>query len=393
MGKARRVSVSAGNYYHTKETDSIYLKSDEQYNVSLPSLNGKIEGKVNQYYIIKEIDSGSYGRVYLVYDEIINKYFACKMISKSRLKRNFRLSRLARRRNITGEEEEQYDPEEHLLQIKKEVAILKNLTKHPNIVLLVEVLNDTREDNIYLVFELCEKGKLMDIQINKKAEPYTEEKARKYFRDVVLGLEYCHFKKIIHRDIKPDNILVTADDNIKISDFGISYIFNEDQEDATISNKNASPLYLPPEACSSDVPYMKGKAMDIWSLGVTLYALVHGYCPFEDADVINLYKKIENDPVVYSPTISEDLKDLLSKLLQKDPEKRITIQEIKRHPWVTEHDTNPMLSTEENCIYEDITDEEIENSIQPGFMFVSKVNIKYIFFYSFLIKTNNILKY
>jgi len=111
--------------------------------------------------------------------------------------------------------------------------------------------------------------------------------------------------------------------------------------------------------------------------------LVHGYCPFEDTNIINLCKKIEEDPVIYSPTISDDLKDLLSKMLQKDPDKRITIPDIKTHPWVTEHNTNPMLSTEENCIYEDITEEEIENAVQPAFMFVSKVCIKIIFIYKY----------
>jgi len=76
---------------------------------------------------------------------------------------------------------------------------------------------------------------------------------------------------------------------------------------------------------------MKGKAVDIWALGVTLYSFVHGYCPFEDTNIINLCKKIEEDPVVYSPNISEDLKDLLSKMLQKDPDKRITLPDIKEH--------------------------------------------------------------
>ncbi len=121
---------------------------------------------------------------------------------------------------------------------------------------------------------------------------------------------------------------------------------------------------------------MKGKAVDIWALGVTLYSFVHGYCPFEDTDVINLCRKIEEDPVIYSPTISPELKDLLSKMLQKDPDKRITLPEIKKHCWVTEYNKNPMMSTEENCIYEEITDEEIANAVQPAFMFVSKVKKK-----------------
>jgi len=359
---------TSSSYTHSiKETDSIYLKSEEPNNVSLPSLHCITEGKVNQYHFIKEIDSGAYGHVYMVYDENINKYFACKVISKSRLKRNFRFTQLAGRRSGNASENDPLD------QIKREVAIFKKMTKHPNIASLVEVLDDAKEDNIYMVFELCEKGKIMDIKVNERVEPFTEEKARKYFRDIVLGLEYCHYKKIIHRDIKPENLLLTANDKVKISDFGISYMFNENQDDANIFDKNASPLFCPPEACSSERKCMKGKAVDIWALGVTLYSFVHGFCPFEDTNIINLCKKIEEDEVEYSSTISEELKDLLSKMLQKDPEKRITLPDIKEHCWVTENNTNPMMSTEENCIYEEINDEEIENAIQPAFMFVSKL--------------------
>jgi len=368
--------ISSSTSHSIKETDSIYIKSEEPNNVSLPSLQCMTKGKVNQYHFIKEIDSGSYGRVYMVYDENINKYFACKVISKSRLKRNYRFTQVARRRNISQLSNGNNMPEEDPLdQIKKEVAIFKKMTKHPNIASLVEVLDDAKEDNIYMVFELCEKGKIMNIKVNEKVEPFTEERARKYFKDIVLGLEYCHYKKIIHRDIKPDNLLLTANDKVKITDFGISYMFNENQDDANLFDKNASPLFCPPEACSTERKCMKGKAVDIWALGATLYSFVHGHCPFEDDNVINLCKKIEEDQVVYSPTLSDELKDLLSKMLQKDPDKRITLPEIKEHCWVTENGTNPMMSTEENCIYEEVNDDEIQNAIQPAFMFVSKVNI------------------
>jgi len=366
--KSKHSSNHKGNSNYAcsiKETDSIYLKTEE---------DSLVERKVNQYHFINEIDSGSYGHVFTVYDENINKYFACKVISKSKLKRNFRFTQVARRRNITpmsnGGNSQEDDPFD---QIKREVAIFKKMTKHPNIASLVEVLDDAKDDNIYMVFELCEKGKIMDIRVNERVEPFSEEKARKYFRDIVLGLEYCHYKKIIHRDIKPENLLLTADDKVKITDFGISYMFNENQDDANIFDKNASPLFCPPEACSTERKSMKGKAVDIWALGATLYSFVHGYCPFEDNNIINLCKKIEEDPVVYSPTITDSLKDLLSKMLQKDPDKRITLPEIKEHPWVTENGTNPMLSTEKNCIYEEINDEEIQNAIQPAFKFVSKL--------------------
>jgi len=170
--------------YSVKETDSIYLKSEEPGNVSLPSLNCMTEGKVNQYYFIKEINSVSYGRVYLVYDENVNEYFACKVISKSRLKRNFRFAQVARRRSFTPSINGDVPnvPCDPLESIKKEVAIFKKITKHPNIALLVEVLDDAREDNIYMVFQLCEKGKVMDIQVNKKSRTIYRRKSQKVFQ-------------------------------------------------------------------------------------------------------------------------------------------------------------------------------------------------------------------
>jgi len=112
------------------------------------------------------------------------------------------------------------------------------------------------------VFELCEYGQVMKVSACDVVRPFTEKLARRYFRDILLGLEYrkfvskvtnpsVHYKKIIHRDIKPENLLLAMDGTVQLADFGISQIFFDDQEDAELLDKNASPAFSPPEAFSS----------------------------------------------------------------------------------------------------------------------------------------------
>ncbi|KAJ3092245.1 Calcium/calmodulin-dependent protein kinase kinase 1 [Quaeritorhiza haematococci] len=361
--------------HHVIETSTIYAKHESPH--TLVSPRGEPEqsqGKVNQYHIMKDIGAGAYGRVVLCRNEQNGLYYACKIISKSRLKKKFRWAGCGGHRPaIGGAGPAPALAADHLANIKWEIAILKKVSKHPNINALIEVLDDAKEDNLYMIFELCEYGPIMNIKLYEPVRPFAEELARTYFRDVVLGLEYLHYKRIIHRDLKPENLLLTAEGRVKIADFGISHMFGEGDDDPVLENKNASPLFSPPEACQTETKQLKGKAMDIWSLGVTLYCLVHGRCPFEDANILDLYSKICKDSAVIADTLSVPLQDLLDRMLQKEPDNRITLPEVKVHPWVTCGGTWPMMSTGENCVFEEVTEEEVENAFSPAMMFVSKI--------------------
>ena len=151
-------------------------------------------------------------------------------------------------------------------------------------------------------------------------------------------------------------------------------MFDEGDEDPVLSDKNASPLFCPPEACDTLAKQLKGRAVDIWALGVTLFCFVHGSFPFEDSNIIDLYKKIFSDEPLISDKLSSEVKDLLQKMLRKNPAERIGLTEIKSHPWVTSNGDSPLLSTEDNCVFEDVTEEEVEHAVRPAIMFFSKVS-------------------
>jgi serine/threonine protein kinase len=116
-----------------------------------------------------------------------------------------------------------------------------------------------------------------------------------------------------------------------------------------------------------------GRAADVWSLGITLYALVHGRCPFESDDILTLAERIKHEEIRYSSIISPLLIDLMSAMLKKNPADRLTVAEIKVHPWVTLRGSDPMISTEENCIYEEVTDEEVKSAFKPAVKLVIRL--------------------
>lgn len=214
-----------------------------------------------------------------------------------------------------------------LFLIREEIAIMKKLN-HPNLVSLIEVLDDPEEDSLYMVLEMCKKGVIMNVGLDEVAVPYVEEECRCWFRDLILGIEYLHAQGVVHRDIKPDNLLLTDDDVLKIVDFGVSEMFEKPEQMRTAKSAG-SPAFLPPELCVAKHGDVSGTAADIWSMGVTLYCLRYGRIPFHRLGVLEMYDAIKTD----TPAIPEDenpsFKDLIMRLMEKDPEKRITMPEIR----------------------------------------------------------------
>ncbi|KAI9334268.1 kinase-like domain-containing protein [Obelidium mucronatum] len=235
--------------------------------------------------------------------------------------------------------------------VRREIAIMKKL-HHPHIVRLFEVLHDPSSETIYMVYELLEKGVVMDISLDQVAQPFSETQARFYFRQLILGIEYLHENQISHRDIKPDNLLISKDNVLKIVDFGVSEMFSNEGNDKTKATEG-SPAFFSPELCTSNHGELSARAVDVWAIGVTLYCFVLGKLPFggNGGSIVDLYEDIKKaNPDLSSPLLSADLTDLLQKLLDKNPISRITVDGIREHPWTTERATNPLLpSKAQNC--------------------------------------------
>ncbi|ORX97646.1 kinase-like protein [Basidiobolus meristosporus CBS 931.73] len=333
--------------------------------------------QLNQYTLKEKLGQGAYGSVYYGIDGVDGSAYAIKELSKAQLRKNNQSNMLRERSMGRGIgrgrgrglfaikaaqklEEENGNP---LDLVRSEVAILKKLS-HPNIVNLREVLDNKNDDAIYMVFEMCKKGAVMDVQLGKTVEPYTEDKCRHYFRQMVLGFEYLHENGIVHRDIKPDNLLIAADDTLKIVDFGVSEMFVKG--DDRMKKSAGSPAFMAPELCSGSSNGISGRATDIWSMGVTLYCLAFGTLPFSANSIVEIYDSVKNQELKIPDTASPELKDLLEKLLDKNPETRIHMDAIRIHPWLTKDGQEPLPSTEENCatVVTSITDEEINSAIR-----------------------------
>ncbi|XP_035665746.1 calcium/calmodulin-dependent protein kinase kinase 2-like [Branchiostoma floridae] len=314
--------------------------------------------QLNQYRLKEEIGKGAYGVVKLAYDEKDDTNYAMKIISKKKLiKRDF--FRRPPTRGAGGRSGAA-TASRGLQQIYKEIAILKKL-HHPNIVHLKEVLDDPQDDYLYLVFELVEKGPVIEVPTNN---PLSEDQAREYFRDVVLGLEYLQYQKIVHGDIKPSNLLLGDDGHVKIADFGVSNEY--DGVDAMMSSSVGTPAFMAPETLSESTDKYSGKGLDVWALGVTLYCFVYGHCPFEDSSILALHTKIRSQDLSFPNgyDLSLGLKELLQKMLDKDPLSRITIPDIKVDHWVTEEGTLPLPTEEENCTLVEVTEDEVTNCVK-----------------------------
>ena len=255
-------------------------------------LNVKESEQVNQYRLFQILGSGSFGCVRLCRNENDGELYAAKCISKKRMQRKGGLGRSPRGAPIIG-----CDP---LQDLRREIAILKKLD-HPHIVRLYEVMEDPLVDIVYMVFELIRLGPVMDITTKSdSATPFSEERARMYFDQLLLAVEYLHYHHVIHRDIKPANLLLHSKDVIRLADFGVSCTF--EGSDAVLNKTVGTPAFLAPEAVSVDGGEFGGRAVDVWAMGVTLFCFLFGRTPWNASSLVTLYRRIRNDPADIEPS-------------------------------------------------------------------------------------------
>ncbi|XP_066334825.1 CBL-interacting protein kinase 15 [Miscanthus floridulus] len=211
-------------------------------------------------------------------------------------------------------------------QIRREITTMR-LVAHKNIVELHEVM--ATRNKIYFVMEYVKGGELFD-KIEKSGK-LTEAVAHKYFQQLISAVDYCHSRGVYHRDLKPENLLLDENENLKVSDFGLSALSESKRQDGLLHTTCGTPAYVAPEVISKTG--YDGAKSDIWSCGVVLFVLVAGYLPFQGPNLMEMYRKIQNGDFRCPSWFSHKLKKLLYKILDPNPNTRISVQKIKESTW------------------------------------------------------------
>ncbi|XP_067336594.1 MAP/microtubule affinity-regulating kinase 3a isoform X23 [Channa argus] len=255
---------------------------------------------IGNYRLLKTIGKGNFAKVKLARHILTGREVAIKIIDKTQLNPN------------------------SLQKLFREVRIMKILN-HPNIVKLFEVIETER--TLYLVMEYASGGEVFDYLVAHGR--MKEKEARAKFRQIVSAVQYCHQKHIVHRDLKAENLLLDADMNIKIADFGFSNEF-------TLGNKLdtfcGSPPYAAPELFQGKK--YDGPEVDVWSLGVILYTLVSGSLPFDGQNLKELRERVLRGKYRIPFYMSTDCENLLKRFLVLNPGKRGTLEQIMKDRWI-----------------------------------------------------------
>lgn len=267
--------------------------------------------KFGPYLLLQTLGEGEFGKVKLGLHSQWGEEVAVKLI---------------RRGNI--------DSPTRMSKVEREIEVLRTI-KHPNIVRLYDVIETDKY--IGIILEYASGGELFDHIL---AHRYLKEKdACKLFAQLISGVWYIHQKKIVHRDLKLENLLLDRHRNVIITDFGFANRF-EHKADDLMQTSCGSPCYAAPELVISEGLYV-GSAVDIWSCGVILYAMLAGYLPFDDdpanpdGDNINLlYRYIVNTQLTFPDYVSQEARDLLSLMLVPDPTHRADLKKIMAHRWL-----------------------------------------------------------
>lgn len=258
------------------------------------------EWRLQDFEIGRPLGKGKFGNVYLAREKKSKFVIALKVMFKTQLQSN----------NV-----------EH--QLQREIEIQSHL-RHPHILRLYGYFHD--DARVYLILEYAPKGELYRELTKEKM--FDEKKSASYIYQVCNALRYCHSKKVIHRDIKPENILIGANGMLKIADFGWS-VHAPSSRRATMCGTMD---YLPPEMIENNVYDEK---VDLWAIGILIYEFLVGRPPFEAKTTAETYDRIRRVDLRFPAHLSDDAKDLISRLLKKDPKQRPTVDEVLAHPWVT----------------------------------------------------------
>ncbi|KAL3840642.1 hypothetical protein ACJIZ3_025233 [Penstemon smallii] len=210
-------------------------------------------------------------------------------------------------------------------QVKREISVMK-MMHHPHIVELHEVM--ASKTKIYFALEFVRGGELFAKIARGRLR---EDSARNYFQQLISAIDFCHSRGVYHRDLKPENLLLDEEGNLKVTDFGLSALTDHLRQDGLLHTTCGTPAYVAPEVIGKKG--YDGAKSDIWSCGVILYVLLAGYLPFQDDNVVSMYRKIYRGDFKCPPWFSPDSRKLITKMLDPNPSTRISIAKIMDSPW------------------------------------------------------------
>ena len=256
---------------------------------------------LSNYEIKETIGAGSFSVVKLGINKFTKEKIAIKILRKKEMQR-----------------------EEDKSRLEREINILKKL-HHINIIKIFKI--EEEQNKCFMIMEYCENRDLFNYIVAH--QKLSEEETAYFFYQLINGLDYIHHNNIVHRDLKPENLLLSKGNILKIIDFGIScYYFPKKK---LLSTPCGSPHYASPEMVLGNK--YSGRKIDIWSCGIIIYVMICGYLPFEAPSSMLLFRKIVECKVDYPDFVSDDAIDIMNKILEVDPYKRINIEQIKKHPF------------------------------------------------------------
>lgn len=318
---------------------------------------------VNQYQVGKLLGAGAYGEVRLASDTA-GKQYAVKCLSRSFLKkqREFVKSGGGRPKIKTA-----------LQDVQREIAIMKK-TEHKNLVKMVEAIDIENKDQMFIILEFIQGGQSMYYNSEKKEYAckgggvYSEDRAKGLYRDLVEGLRYLHAQLIIHRDLKPENLLLTEDGTLKLADFGIAQKLDVDgTKSMSVTQMKGTFQFMSPEMIKEQK--YDGFKVDIWASGVCLYIFLHGKLPFWGDTPEEVFDVITEKSYTIDDSLSADFKAVLPRIMEKDPAKRITLDEIVKTPYFGFDSVADIAELE-------VSQDERDNAITPALNFSQVVNLK-----------------
>ncbi|KAL0547713.1 hypothetical protein IC582_012137 [Cucumis melo] len=280
--------------------------------------------RVGKYELGKTLGEGTFAKVKFAKNVENGDYVAIKILDREKVLRHRMVE-----------------------QIKREISTLK-VVKHPNVCKIYEVM--ASKSKIYIVLEYVDGGELFD-KIAAKGR-LKEDEARKYFHQLINAVDYCHSRGVYHRDLKPENLLLDSHDVLKVSDFGLSAFSQQVRGDGLLHTACGTPNYVAPEVLN-DKGY-DGTSSDLWSCGVILFVLMAGFLPFDEPNLMCLYRKISKADFAFPSWFSNGAKKLVRRILDPDPTTRISIAEIQEDPWFKKDYTPAHFEVEEDITLDDV---------------------------------------